>query len=117
MHHSVEGRFAIRAGRWKLILWPGSGGWSTPTPAPSPWLKVPATDLSKLPPFQLYDLESDPAETTNLAAKYPEIVQRLGRLLRSYIERGRSTAGVPQPVVITPEWKQLSWFGSFTDSK
>jgi arylsulfatase A-like enzyme len=116
VHHSVEGRFAIRAGRWKLILWPGSGGWSAPTPAPSPWLKVPAADLSKLPPFQLYDLDSDPAETTNLASAHPEIVQRLGRLLRSYIERGRSTAGVPQPAGITAEWKQLSWLGSFASS-
>ncbi len=26
VHHSIEGRFAIRQGDWKLILWPGSGG-------------------------------------------------------------------------------------------
>jgi arylsulfatase A len=113
VHHSVEGRFAIRSGQWKLILWPGSGGWSAPTPSPSPWLKVPAADLSRLPPFQLYDMEADPAETHNVAADHPQIVQRLGRLLRSYIERGRSTPGAPQPATITPEWKQLSWFESF----
>jgi arylsulfatase A len=28
--HSIEGRFAIRKDHWKLILWPGSGGWSDP---------------------------------------------------------------------------------------
>ena len=28
VHHSVDGSFAIREGRWKLILCPGSGGWS-----------------------------------------------------------------------------------------
>jgi len=30
VHHSISGRFAIRQGDWKLILWPGSGGWSYP---------------------------------------------------------------------------------------
>lgn len=117
VHHSVEGRFAIREGKWKLILWPGSGGWSAPTPAPSPWLKVPAADLSQLPPFQLYDMELDSAETRNVAAAHPEIVQRLGRLLRSYIERGRSTPGSAQPAAISPEWKQLTWLDSFSATK
>ncbi len=32
VHHSLEGRFAIRQGDWKLIMCPGSGGWSDPRP-------------------------------------------------------------------------------------
>lgn len=28
--HSIDGRFAIIKEEWKLILWPGSGGWSYP---------------------------------------------------------------------------------------
>src|SRR4029450_4798647 len=28
VHHSINGRFAIREGKWKLCLSPGSGGWS-----------------------------------------------------------------------------------------
>ena len=96
--HSAEGRFSIRDARWKLLLWPGSGGWSPPTPTPSEWLKTERTDLATLPPFQLYDLNADPAETKNLAAAHPEIVQRLGRLLRADLERGRSTPGPSQPV-------------------
>jgi hypothetical protein len=46
-----------------------------------------------LPRFQLYDLERDPAEQINLIAAQPEVVQRLGRLLRGYITEGRSTPG------------------------
>ncbi len=113
VNHSADGEFAIRDGKWKLLLCPGSGGWSAPTATPSQWLPVEPADLSKLPPFQLYDLAADPAETKNLAAAQPEIVQRLGRQLRDVIERGRSTPGAPQP--FDPRgWPQLGWMKSFT---
>ena len=110
--HSAEGRFAIQQGKWKLLLWPGSGGWSSPTPKPSVWLKTFATDLATLPPFQLYDLTADPAETQNLADAHPEIVQRLGRQLRTAIEHGRSTPGKAQPTDLR-DWPQLAWFNRF----
>ena len=32
VHHSINGSFAIRKGDWKLIMCPGSGGWSYPRP-------------------------------------------------------------------------------------
>jgi arylsulfatase A-like enzyme len=111
--HSAEGRFAIRDGRWKLLLWPGSGGWSSPTPTPSLWLKTEATDLASLPPFQLYDLTADPAETNNLAAAHPEIVQRLGHRLRRTIEEGRSTPG-PRPAAVQTNWPQTAWLKQFS---
>lgn len=111
VHHSGEGRFTIRQGKWKLLLWPGSGGWSSPTPKPSEWLDVPAEDLSRLPKYQLYDLAADPAESRNLAAEHPEIVQRLGHLLRHYIEQGRSTPGARQPV--SAPWAELEWMSDF----
>lgn len=113
VHHSADGRFAIRAGKWKLLLWPGSGGWSSPTPTPSRWLPVEATDLSTLPKYQLYDLESDLAERHNVADAHPEVVQRLGRLLRRYIEDGRSTPGPAQPVDRTIPWPHVSWLNDF----
>ena len=115
VNHSGEGRFAIRDGQWKLLLWPGSGGWSPPTPNPSQWLKTEAADLSKLPRFQLYDLVADPDEKNNLAAAHPEIVQRLGRQLRATIERGRSTPGALQPYDSQPTWEQLSWLKEFAN--
>ena len=112
VNHSADGEFAVRDGKWKLLLCPGSGGWSHPTAAPTQWLKVPKSDLSKLPPFQLYDLAADPAETTNLAAVHPEVVQRLGRAMRELIERGRSTPGVPQQNAPGP-WPQTAWMEKF----
>jgi arylsulfatase A-like enzyme len=113
VHHSAEGEFAIRQGDWKLILCPGSGGWSSPTRSPSPWTQAKVDDFTGLPPYQLYNLANDPAETTNLAAKHPEIVQRLGRLLRETIARGRATPGAPQPYDMKSPWPQIAWFKDF----
>jgi arylsulfatase A-like enzyme len=112
VHHSADGEFAIRQGKWKLILAPGSGGWSPPTHSPSPWTQLKADNFEGLPPFQLYDLSADPTEKNNLAAANPEIVQRLGRLMRSIIERGRSTPGVPQRNADAP-WPQIAWMQQF----
>jgi arylsulfatase A-like enzyme len=112
VHHSSEGEFSIRAGRWKLILAPGSGGWGRPTRSPSPWTQPKPDSFEGLPAFQLYDLEADPRETTNLEARHPEVVARLGRLLRGYIERGRSTPGPAQPYV-REGWPQVAWMERF----
>ncbi len=112
VHHSSEGEFAIRQGEWKLILAPGSGGWSHPTRITSPWTVAKADDLTGLPPFQLYNLANDPKETTNLAAAHPAVVQRLGQLMRETIERGRSTPGAPQKNAEGP-WPQTAWMSAF----
>jgi arylsulfatase A-like enzyme len=113
VHHSAEGEFAIREGKWKLILAPGSGGWSPPTRSPSPWTQAKPDNFDGLPPFQLYDLDADPAETKNLAAAQPEIVQRLGKLMRETIERGRATPGAPQPYDTKTPWPQIAWMKEF----
>lgn len=103
VHHSIDGRFAIRKGPWKLLLNPGSGGWSFPT----------AKDLKKMnhvPAVQLYHLEDDPQESKNLEKQYPEQVKTLKQLLEYYITVGRSTPGKPQQNdAIDFEWKQISF--------
>ena len=101
IHHSVNGSFAIRKGKWKLIMCPGSGGWSYPKPEI-------AKDL-KLPPLQLYDLDSDIGETQNVAEKHPEIVDEMKELLKSYIVSGRSTQGEVQENAPSDNWPGLDW--------
>ncbi len=103
--HSINGSFAIRQGQWKLELCADSGGWSFPRPSKD--------KIDGLPRFQLFDLARDPAEKTNLVAENPEVVQRLGRLLRGYVEHGRSTPGAPQPNTASTRWPQLAVFDAF----
>ena len=77
IHHSVEGMFAVRQGRWKLILGKGSGGYSKE-----------GKDIDV--PGQLYDMKQDPSENNNLYAKRPDVVERLTALLEKYKNQGRS---------------------------
>lgn len=88
VHHSINGSFAIRQGNWKLLLCPGSGGWSNPRPAKA--------RNEKLPAVQLYDLAADIGEEQNVAADHPDVVNRLIGLLRKYVDQGRSTPGRAQ---------------------
>ncbi len=86
VHHSIDGYFAYRAGKWKLLLARGSGGWTAPKEAQAIQAGAPMA--------QLYDMERDPGETTNLYNSHPEIANRLLQQLESDVARGRSTAGV-----------------------
>lgn len=85
VHHSINGSFSIRQGKWKLAFCPDSGGWSDPRPA--------AAETMDLPPVQLFDMEADVAEENNLMEEHPEIVSRLTALMEQYIANGRSTPG------------------------
>ena len=74
VHHSINGHFALRDGKWKLIFSTGSGGRAKPV----------GKAFAK--PYQLYDMEKDPAETENLVEKYPEIVKKLEKELEKIRE-------------------------------
>lgn len=84
VHHSINGYFGFRDGKWKLLLSKGSGGWSSPKENEMP---------EGSPEAQLYDMEADPGETTNLYASHPEVAKRLLDQLTADIQHGRSTAG------------------------
>ncbi len=88
VHHSINGRFAIRQGRWKLELCSGSGGWSKPGD--------PEAAQQGLPSVQLYDMVEDIGEEKNLQAEHPELVEKMTALLTRYVNDGRSTPGASQ---------------------
>jgi len=85
VHHSINGSFSIRQGRWKLELCPGSGGWSDPRPGEA--------RKQNLPPIQLYDLSTDIGERKNVYRQHPEVVKRLTALLEKYKQQGHSRPG------------------------
>ena len=102
IHHSISGHFAVRSGKWKVLFCRGSGGWSAP--------REPVALKQKLPPIQLYDLENDPKEKTNIADEHPAVVKRLTGILRRYVEQGRSTSGARQKNHRSAtHWGHLPW--------
>lgn len=78
IHHSIDGMFAIRKGKWKYIEGQGSGGWSKDESA------------TKNLTAQLYNMEADPRETTNLVEQQPKIAAELKALLTRQREQGFS---------------------------
>jgi len=81
VHHSGDGMFALRAGKWKLIVGRGSGGFTHP-----PRIEPSPGD----PAGQLYDMENDPQETLNRWFERPEIVAQLSEMLETLVKIGRS---------------------------
>ena len=111
VHHSVNGMFAIRKGDWKLIEGDTDGDYRTGSLGQSKSDHLPERDpqTGQFIPFAydiadfdqnkpiccLYNLATDPGETTNVAVKNPAIVAQLLELLDGYRTCGRST---PVPI-------------------
>lgn len=83
-HDSRDMRYAITDGTWKLVLPSGKKS------------------------GELYNLATDRAEATNVAARYPERVQELTEKMNDLIAKGRSTPGEAQSND-TGYWKDLTW--------
>jgi len=83
--HSLDGKFAIRDQNWKLVLCAGSGGWSK---------KDADAGREGLPPVQLYDLASDPGETTNVCIQNQQRIRKMVDMLNEIVASGRSTSCV-----------------------
>jgi arylsulfatase A-like enzyme len=75
IHHSVNGTFSIRYGKWKLIFSDGSGGRQKPVGRPFQ------------EPYQLFDMVADPSETKNVLEQYPEVV----KILTGYLDLIRTS--------------------------
>lgn len=84
IHHSATGDFAIRAGKWKVVMETGKRK------------------------RELYELESDPRERKNLIDEHSDVADQLVGTLTQVIRSGRSTPGKPQPND-TGWWKNLTW--------
>jgi len=81
IHHSINGNFAIRQGKWKLVACQGSGGWSKGDDGQ---------------PAQLYDMSADRAEETNLIESKTGEAKRLADLLEQAVNNGRTRPGKKQ---------------------
>lgn len=100
IHHSINGMFAIRSGKWKLCCCPGSGGWSSPRD----------DETNEANDLQLYDMTSDPSEKRNLVDEYPRIVEDLEKILSQCIVNGSSIVGkkgVEVQVGEMEKWEQI----------
>jgi arylsulfatase A-like enzyme len=80
--HLVEqaGPLSIIRGRWKLIE-------ARDGPAVNRQVNI---ELGNASDVQLYDLDADPAERTNVAVSHPDVVEELSALLQAIREQGRS---------------------------
>ncbi len=65
IHHSAGGMFAIRHGKWKLVLGNGSGGRQAPRGKPF------------TEPYHLFDLSQDLEEQNNIASSHEDVRNRL----------------------------------------
>ncbi len=72
IHHSLNGFFSIRKGKWKLTTQLGSGGFSAPSEISLGTVEAMGT---------LYDMENDIEEKNNLYDVNPKIVEELTRIL------------------------------------
>jgi len=109
IHHSSSGRFAIRRGEWKLLLHAGSGGNGYVAGKRSSRYNGTIEQKSfKTANRQLYNMRTDPDETTNLIEKHPEVVSELTALAGEYVRKGRSTPG-PRQKTVLQSWPQLDW--------
>ena len=87
LHQTIKLELAIRRGPWKYLDHKGSGGNNYARPSLAPYA---LPDTAPEAPGQLYNLETDPGETTNLYNKHPGIVKELKTQLDTYRKTGRS---------------------------
>jgi arylsulfatase A len=94
VHHSAQGKFAIRKGDWVLIDAP-SGDDNGARGEPQ-WLKDERGYTKHDLPGELFNVREDLTERHNHFAEEPQLVSELKTLLQKYKHEGRSTPGQPQ---------------------
>ncbi len=89
LHQTISLALAIRQGPWKYLDHRGSGGNNYDKRELKPFA---LTDTAPEAPGQLYNLATDPGETTNLYFQHPEKVRELKALLDASKAAGRTAA-------------------------
>ena len=80
VHNHSNGTFAIRKGAFKLTVH-------------GPRTTAQVVDDTVPVTFELYDLNSDVEETTDVSDNHPQLVMEMHGLLKEYVREGRSNGG------------------------
>ncbi len=109
VQQSIDGSLSLRKGPYKLVMCPGSGGWSWPESG-----KI----IPGMPAFQFFDLRQDISEQNNLALahEHDEVIQEMKNELADIVKNGRSTPGSALENNGEPVWDTVSWLESSTTS-
>jgi arylsulfatase A-like enzyme len=102
VHHSAQGKFAIRKGDWVLILAP-TGDDNAKKGEPD-WFRKDRGYESHTEAGELYDLATDPTQKRNRYAAEPTKVKELAALMERYVTDGRSTPGPKQKNDVEVVW-------------
>ena len=92
----ASGLTALRLGSWKMIFGSGGGG---------PWSSL-SEAKDDLHSAQLFNLDSDLAEATNLYARHPEIAANMTAVMERLVDQGRSTPGSASSNDVPVNWKR-----------
>jgi arylsulfatase A-like enzyme len=102
VHHSGQGKFAIRKGDWVLILAPtGDDNGKRGEPA---WFRKDRGYGPHTEAGELFDLATDPAQKNNLYSTETAKVNELATLMERYVKEGRSTPGPRQTNDVEIVW-------------
>ncbi len=77
-----SGTYALRSNKWKLHRYDRKTARNV--------VVEQSLANTKVPQYQLFDLDNDPAESTNVISDHPDVATRLKAQLASIIEDGRS---------------------------
>jgi len=102
VHHSAQGKFAIRRGDWVLILAPtGDDNRKQGEPA---WFQKDRGYEPHSEVGELFNLASDPMQKQNRYATESAKVKELAKLMEHYVTEGRSTPGPKQKNDLEITW-------------
>lgn len=101
IYHSDYGSFAIKKGKWKLILTADSGGWGYPNKTND------AALLKDAPLVQLYDMDKDASEQNNIMHDHPKVVESLFQEFFTLVEKESSKRDLRKKGEKQVKWKEL----------